>query len=224
MSQRICSVPDCGRKHKGRTLCEPHLDRLNRHGDPLPDIPIRQRGVYVVCSIDGCENPHKGRGLCVKHIQKDRKYGDPLAGREYFWAKGEFEKWMCDQPDTSQCIEAPGFKTRPQLHFRGVMRNASRVAWILLRGDPGSLQVLHTCDNDACVNIRHLYLGDCLRNMHDTLVRERRSNHLFSNADIVRIRSLRASGVRARAIADEYGVHIKRIWDIFAGRTYTFVS
>ena len=36
---------------------------------------------------------------------------------------------------------------------------AHRVAYMILRGDPGNKTVLHTCDNPSCCNPNHLYLG-----------------------------------------------------------------
>jgi len=33
--QRICSIPNCGKSHKGHGYCYAHLTRLQRHGDPL---------------------------------------------------------------------------------------------------------------------------------------------------------------------------------------------
>lgn len=33
-----CKIKECLRKHKGRGFCELHLDRFDRHGDPLKTI------------------------------------------------------------------------------------------------------------------------------------------------------------------------------------------
>jgi hypothetical protein len=32
---KICSIPDCGKKHFGRGFCQAHYQRLRKHGDPL---------------------------------------------------------------------------------------------------------------------------------------------------------------------------------------------
>jgi hypothetical protein len=174
MSKRICSISDCGRRHKGRGYCEAHLDRLKRHGDPLHGGPVVTKGTHMTCTVDGCDNPHKGHGYCVKHVQKWRRYGDPLAGREDYWAPHQFAQWLLEQPDTPDCIEPPGFKSRPLMILDGTMHNASRAAWILHHDDPGKQYVLHTCDNEMCVNVQHLYLGDQRRNNLDAIERGRR--------------------------------------------------
>lgn len=52
--------------------------------------------------------------------------------------------------------------------WEGKIRRAHRVAWELCYGPiPDGLHVLHRCNNRACCNPVHLYLGDHFDNMRD---------------------------------------------------------
>ena len=65
---------------------------------------------------------------------------------------------------TSNCTLWTGYKNRNgfgQQKFRGGTWLAHRVAWVLERGEiPAGKFVLHTCENHACIDSAHLYLGD----------------------------------------------------------------
>lgn len=58
--------------------------------------------------------------------------------------------------------------------FRRECWNASRVSWILHRGeiDNGAC-VLHKCDNPSCVNPGHLFLGTQIDNIRDMYTKDR---------------------------------------------------
>lgn len=60
-----------------------------------------------------------------------------------------------------------------RLNFRGRLQLAHRVSWFLKTGEFPQLFVLHKCDNAACVNPRHLYLGTHADNMRDMSKRNR---------------------------------------------------
>lgn len=55
MSERICSVDDCGREHSGHGLCKMHLKRLRRTASTDdPRRTPRQRFDALVMRTDGC--------------------------------------------------------------------------------------------------------------------------------------------------------------------------
>jgi hypothetical protein len=104
------------------------------------------------------------------------------------------------------------------------LEGAHRMAWILTFGPiPEGQWVLHSCDNPACCNPRHLFLGDVLINNQDMGLKGRAKN------GNTRLTPERANEIRARYIpfqrgykklAKEYGLswlHIRsiikeRIW------------
>lgn len=77
------------------------------------------------------------------------------------------------------CIEHDGYRNAKgygQVRIGG--RNgktwlAHRWAWAQVHGDPGDLCVLHACDNPACINIDHLFLGTRADNNHDMIAKGR---------------------------------------------------
>lgn len=86
---------------------------------------------------------------------------------------------------------------------------------------PDGLFVCHHCDQPACCNPDHLFLGTPADNMRDCRTKGRASNpprnpHVVGEvhpgakltaAKVIEMRSLRAQGWTESALADRYGVH-----------------
>ena len=96
---------------------------------------------------------------------------------------------------------------------------AHRYAWTLHHGPvPDGLCVCHTCDNPACVNLEHLFLGTHQDNMDD-MVRKRRQAMKLPMELAVDVRVMWGSGTYSiRQLADRFGVSKSQIQRIVSGR------
>ena len=74
-----CSVEGCDRYARAKGLCIGHHRRLQKHGDPKAEVPLRKsnRGgnVKKLCFVEGCDYPAVGKGLCAPHGWRLRKHG-----------------------------------------------------------------------------------------------------------------------------------------------------
>lgn len=96
--------------------------------------------------------------------------------------------------------------------YKGQPMRAHQAAWIIHRGPiPPDMEVCHHCDNRACHEIEHLWIGTHAENMADMAAKgraadnrgERNPNVKLSDLDVT---DIRASSATNRQLADHYGV------------------
>ena len=110
---------------------------------------------------------------------------------------------------------------------------AHRLAWELFNGPvPPGFDVLHTCDNPACCNPAHLFVGDHSANMRDRETKGRHnapfgSRHgraKLTEDDVREIRRLVANGTPQNALAARYGVTPQSVYALVHRKTWRHVD
>jgi hypothetical protein len=111
---------------------------------------------------------------------------------------------------------------RAYIKVNGKMKKAYRVSYELTKGPiPDGLLACHICDNPACINPDHIFLGTHKDNGEDKAKKKRAPNGANNGnsklTDEIVMSILNEQGTR-RAIAEKYGVvhstvkSIKRGW------------
>lgn len=110
---------------------------------------------------------------------------------------------------------------------------AHRFSYELHHGPiPDGMDVCHSCDNPACVNPAHLWLGDAAANRADMVAKgrqgdwsgERSGVNKLTEHNVRKIRELLAQGMRHATISKRFGVCRSTISLIHQGKTWRCVS
>lgn len=117
-----------------------------------------------------------------------------------------------------------------QFIWNGKMNRAHRLAWKLLRGDPGDKEVAHRCDNRLCVNPEHLFLATHLENMQDCKAKGRHA-HGESNTrskltaeQVSELRSLRDKGWKFHELGARFGITSSHATNIYHRRAWSHIQ
>jgi len=122
------------------------------------------------------------------------------------------------------CIEWKGAKDTKGYGRRTIKQKnyaAHRVAWEAVNGMiPKGLGVCHCCDNPACINVEHLFLGDQSVNMLDcshkgrlhTVRGEKNGKAKLTDDDVRAIRQLWDFGFSVAYIARRFGARTSASW------------
>ena len=106
------------------------------------------------------------------------------------------------------------------------MALAHRVAWRLKYGVWPTGILRHTCDNPACVRIKHLIDGGHKDNVDDKVAKGRQAkgestgSAKLTEAQVLEIRALCSTRVSINDIAEQFGVANSTIRNINSGRTW----
>jgi hypothetical protein len=151
----------------------------------------------------------------------------PQSTEERFWSHVEVGTPDACWPWTA-AVTVFGYG---KLRVDGVLIGAHVYSFTLHGGRPApGFYVCHKCDDPACVNPGHLFLGSPGANVADMDRKGRRRNRVsagvanpsakLSEADVLMVRRRLAAGDRQAAIAKDFGVCLRSIQNICTGRTW----
>jgi len=147
-----------------------------------------------------------------------------------FWSKVRVHPRHADFVGGGSCWEWLGSKHpadgRGQFVLEGRRYYAPRIAYEIFNGPPPSnMLVCHTCDNPACVNPRHLFLGTSHDNAEDCAKKGRKGGKM--TPDVVRaIRNECIPNDRDKgfsALGRKYGVNPAAVWNAFYRKRWKHV-
>jgi len=127
-------------------------------------------------------------------------------------------------------IAARDLKGYGCFNWNGKNNHAHRFAWILQYGQiPVGLHCLHRCDNPACQNFRHLFLGTNDDNIADKMKKGRHRGARGEHSGSAKLRAEQVMSIRweweyehtpQAILAKKYGVHEGHISMIVTGKTW----
>jgi len=104
---------------------------------------------------------------------------------------------------------------------------AHRISYTIASGDPGGLNVNHTCDTPSCVNPTHLWTGTQQDGMNDMIAKSRHchgSQHDKAKLTENQVEEILASEEFHQTLADCYGVALGTISKIKRGEKWRHVK
>lgn len=184
------------------------------------------------CSIDDCDGVHYGLGWCFKHYYRNYKHGSPhvtLKGSRYKihkTLKDSIESKYTKKSD-NECWNWRSYKGTGgygNFTFNGKVYISSRASYEVYVGKiPENMHVCHKCDNRACVNPNHLFVGTVADNMRDMVNKNRSakgSNHSqakLNESQVKKIKQMLKQNITHTEIAAMFNVGREAISKINQG-------
>jgi hypothetical protein len=171
-------------------------------------------------------------------IPQDERPSPPRLSEPKVERVPSIQRFWCRvaEPDENGCREWTGARYPSGYgHIRSEdgQQYAHRVAYTLAYGPiPDGLCVCHTCDNRACCNPRHLFLGTPADNIRDAAAKgrmargERHHSAVLTEAIVREMRRLLRENpdLTYTEIGNRFGVSQMAAWNAITGKTWKHVS
>jgi DNA-binding XRE family transcriptional regulator len=139
-----------------------------------------------------------------------------------------------NKKNEDECWNWTGYKQKSghgQLRMRQQNFYAHRIAYIITNGQYNeNLCVCHKCDNPACCNPKHLFLGTMSDNMKDKVIKNRQSkgtevSGILTEQEVLEIKRIYADGNTTQTLLGrKYGVTQSTIGRIISGHRWGHLS
>ncbi len=207
----------------------------------MPRKSARSRSAPALAQADEktCEQCQTAARAMNKLILRDEL---SLDFQKAFWSK-------------TDCVEGGAcwlWKAAKTTHGYGAVKIAGRVLFahrvayaLINRSTPVDKLVCHSCDNPACINPLHLFLGSHADNSRDMRNKNRQAigarngtktcpasiargdkhgRSILSSEQVANIKRLLSAGETCRKIGSMFGVGRSTVGEIKRGRTWTHIS
>lgn len=145
-----------------------------------------------------------------------------------FWERVLIKDW----DDCWIWVAAKSSAGYGQFRMSGLLIYAHRYSWEISNGIiPPKMCVLHRCDNPACVNPNHLFLGTQTDNMADKVAKGRQRAGTAGNGEknhkakltLADVMEIRKSSLSGKTLAQKYGIHPGTVTKIKLRQTWRHV-
>jgi hypothetical protein len=113
-----------------------------------------------------------------------------------------------------------------RLSVAGKTSCAHRFAWELAHGElpPKGMMVCHACDNPACVNPAHLWIGTASENSQDRQRKGRANTRRITDDQVRAVRAMKRAGATNQQIGTAVGMSSEHARKIANGTFYADVE
>lgn len=153
--------------------------------------------------------------------------GDWAEGqRKRFWKlvkpykNGKCWKWLGSINKNSRANHGLGY-AKFHMEPKHSRLNAHRISYILTkkRAIPAGMFACHSCDNPACVNPKHIWIGTNRDNQMDASKKGRsakpfgelQANSKLNKSQVLKMREMANKGICQRRISEKFGISFQHV-------------